>query len=168
MQYQHIEHVGCRYNTIVLLGCGLQTGLPVLSLSFMAAVTAVTWSEIWGARILFKSAKPKQRQNPSRVQRWSGLQAPVVTVRGGHWWLPRWKLYNFTIEQYCDQYLVRICNKETLSNKQTQTNDKALDGSSYPVHDASSVCLYSAKYSARWVENVFFPTLNYKYILHQH
>ena len=33
--------------------------------------------------------------------------------------------------------------------------------------DASSVCLFSAKYSARWVENVFFPTLNYKYILLQ-
>ena len=32
----------------------------------------------------------------------------------------------------------------------------------------SSVWVYSVKYSARWVENVFFPTLNYKYILHQH
>ena len=34
--------------------------------------------------------------------------------------------------------------------------------------DISSVWVYSVKYSARWVENVFFPTLNYKYILHQH
>ena len=36
------------------------------------------------------------------------------------------------------------------------------------VMDISSVWVYSVKYSARWVENVFFPTLNYKYILHQH
>ena len=35
-------------------------------------------------------------------------------------------------------------------------------------NDISSVWVYSVKYSARWVENVFFPTLNYKYILHQH
>ena len=36
------------------------------------------------------------------------------------------------------------------------------------IGDISSVWVYSVKYSARWVENVFFPTLNYKYILHQH
>ena len=28
--------------------------------------------------------------------------------------------------------------------------------------DISSVWVYSVKYSARWVENVLFPTLNYK------
>ena len=38
----------------------------------------------------------------------------------------------------------------------------------FDLVDASSVWLYSAKYSARWVENVFFRTLNYKYILLQH
>ena len=36
------------------------------------------------------------------------------------------------------------------------------------IIDISSVWVYSVKYSARWVENVFLPTLNYKYILHQH
>ena len=36
------------------------------------------------------------------------------------------------------------------------------------IRDISSVWVYSVKYSARWVENVFLPTLNYKYILHQH
>ena len=44
----------------------------------------------------------------------------------------------------------------------------SLPFSTSSIPDASSVCLYSAKYSARWVENVFFPTLNYKYILLQH
>ena len=36
------------------------------------------------------------------------------------------------------------------------------------IADISLVWVYSVKYSSRWVENVFFPTLNYKYILHQH
>ena len=62
-----------KWNTIVSLGCGLQTDLPVLSLSFMAAVTAVTWSEIWGDRILFKSAKPKTESKPG---------AALVTAAG--------------------------------------------------------------------------------------
>ena len=39
-----------------------------------------------------------------------------------------------------------------------------LVGSIYrKYNDISSVWVYSVKYSARWVENVFFPTLNYKY-----
>ena len=38
----------------------------------------------------------------------------------------------------------------------------------YNISDISSVWVYPVKYSARWVENVFFPTLNYKYILLQH
>ena len=36
------------------------------------------------------------------------------------------------------------------------------------IKDISSVWVYAVKYYARWVENVFFPTLNYKYILLQH
>ena len=36
------------------------------------------------------------------------------------------------------------------------------------IVDISSVWVYSVKYSARWVENVFFPTFNYEYVLLQH
>ena len=36
------------------------------------------------------------------------------------------------------------------------------------ITDISSVWVYAVKYSARWVETVFFLTLNYKYILLQH
>ena len=38
----------------------------------------------------------------------------------------------------------------------------------YTIYDISSLRVYSVKYSARWVENVFFPTLNYEYVLLQH
>ena len=52
---------------------------------------------------------------------------------------------------HCDQRLFSTC-----------------DSFRVKVSDISSVWVYSVKYSARWVETVFFLTLNYKYILLQH
>ena len=75
--------------------------LPVLSLSFMQ-------SPLWLGQ---KSGKPKTESQPSAVL--ATAAGAGCNSKGRTLMAARWKLYNFTIEQYCDQYLVRICNKET-------------------------------------------------------